>query len=65
MDWLIVISVIPILAAGLITMKSFTGESGFFGRQILWALVAFVAFFVASRIDVRFLKQGKNCIRYL
>lgn len=57
-DWLIVLAVIPILAAGLITMKSFTGESGFFGRQIIWAIVSFAAFFISSRIDVRFLKRS-------
>ncbi|MBP6926416.1 MAG: rod shape-determining protein RodA [Candidatus Pacebacteria bacterium] len=59
MDWLIVFAVVPIIAAGLITMKSFTGsEAGFFGRQIIWVIVSFIAFFVASRIDVRFLKRS-------
>lgn len=58
MDWLIVFAVVPILAAGLITMKSFTGESGFFGRQLLWGVLSFIAFFLASRIDVRFLKRS-------
>lgn len=56
-DWLIVLAIIPILAAGLITMKSFTGESGFFGRQLIWVVVSFAALFFASRIDVRFLKH--------
>jgi rod shape determining protein RodA len=59
MDWLIVFAVVPIIAAGLITMKSFTGsEAGFFGRQIIWVIVSFIAFFVASRIDVRFLNRS-------
>ncbi len=58
MDWLVVFAVIPIIAAGLITMKSFTGETGFFGRQLIWAAVSLVAFFVASRIDVRFLNRS-------
>jgi rod shape determining protein RodA len=57
-DWLVLLAVIPIIAAGLITMKSFTGETGFFNRQIIWAVVSIVAFFVASRIDVRFLKRS-------
>ncbi len=57
-DWLIIIAVVPIIAAGLITMKSFTGETGFFGRQIVWAMVSLVAFFIVSRIDVRFLKRS-------
>ncbi len=57
-DWLIVLAIIPILAAGLVTMKSFTGESGFFARQMIWVAVSFAALFLSSRIDVRFLKHG-------
>ncbi|MEN9582286.1 MAG: rod shape-determining protein RodA, rod shape determining protein RodA [Candidatus Parcubacteria bacterium] len=57
-DWLMILAIIPILAAGLVTMKSFTGESGFFGRQLIWVAVSFVAFFLSSRIDVRFLKRS-------
>lgn len=57
-DWIMVLSVVPILAAGLITMKTFTGESGFFVRQLVWVLVAFGAFFATSFLDARFLKRS-------
>ncbi len=57
MDWLIVFAVIPIIAAGLVTMKSFTGESGFFSRQLVWAVVSIIVFFLASRIDLQVLKR--------
>lgn len=57
-DWLMIIAVIPIIAAGLITMKSFTGETGFFNRQLIWAAVSLLVFFITAKIDVRFLKRS-------
>ena len=59
-DWLLVLFVVPIMAAGLVTMESFTvidGGGGFFGKQILWASICFVVFFIFSYVDFRFLKQ--------
>lgn len=59
-DWLLVAFVIPIVLAGLVTMKSFapidaTGD--FFSKQILWVLISLVVFFVFTFIDFRFLKR--------
>lgn len=56
-DLYIIGAILPIMGAGLITMKSFVGDGNFFGRQLVWILVAFIAFFVASKIDFRFLKR--------
>lgn len=59
-DWLLVIFVIPIISAGLVTMKSFTpleGSGSFFEKQIIWALLGFIVFFVFSFMDFRFLKR--------
>ncbi|HWA32138.1 MAG TPA: rod shape-determining protein RodA [Candidatus Paceibacterota bacterium] len=59
-DWLLVSFIVPIIAAGLVTMKSFAPEEGaghFFLRQIIWALLGFGVFFVFSFIDFRFLKR--------
>jgi rod shape determining protein RodA len=59
-DWMLVFFILPILAAGLVTMKSFTPlENGgdFFRKQIIWVLVAFAVFFIFSCIDFRFLKR--------
>ncbi len=59
-DWLLVLFIIPIIIAGLLTMKSFTSlenSGNFFNKQILWILVGFSVFFIFSFIDFRFLKR--------
>src|SRR3989344_4042043 len=60
-DWMLVLFILPIILAGLFTMKSFTpleGGGSFFEKQIIWTLVSFTVFFVFSFIDFRFLKRG-------
>jgi rod shape determining protein RodA len=56
-DWWIFGAVLPILAAGLITMHSFTGDSSFAAHQIIWILISFLIFFGVSVIDTRFLRS--------
>jgi len=59
-DWLLVFFILPVVAGGLVTMKSFTpAESAgdFFGRQIIWVAISFAVFFIFSFIDFRFLKR--------
>ncbi|MCX6747655.1 MAG: rod shape-determining protein RodA [Candidatus Nomurabacteria bacterium] len=59
-DWLLVFFILPILSAGLVTMRSFApleGVGNFFDKQIIWVLISFVVFFVFSSIDFRFLKR--------
>ena len=59
-DWLLVFFILPIVAAGLVTMKSFTPQddvSEFFNKQIIWILVGFSVFFIFSFIDFSFLKR--------
>src|SRR3990170_2833636 len=59
-DWLIVLFILPIILAGLVTMKSFAPleEAGFFfNKQIIWVGLGFAVFFVFSFIDFRFLKR--------
>jgi rod shape determining protein RodA len=56
-DWVLFLATLPLLAAGLVTMKSFVGESIFFERQILWIGIGLVAFFAASFVDWRFLRR--------
>jgi cell division protein FtsW (lipid II flippase) len=59
-DWILVFCLLPILTAGLFTMKSFTPEEGgvdFFGRQIIWVCLSLVVFFIFSSIDFRFIKR--------
>ncbi|MCI0619795.1 rod shape-determining protein RodA [Candidatus Wolfebacteria bacterium] len=56
-DWVLFIATLPLCAAGLVTIHSFVGTDTFFTRQVLWVLLAFVLFFVASSIDWRFLRR--------
>ena len=56
-DWLLILFIIPVLGAGLITMKSFTGETSFFNHQLIWIGVSFVFLFGLSFVDFRFLKR--------
>ncbi len=56
-DWILLASGLTISLAGLVTMNSFTGDSPFAERQIVWICVALVAFFVVSNLDLRFLRR--------
>ena len=58
-DWLLFLFTLPVLGAGLITMKSFTEATPFFSHQLVWILISFTVFFSFSFIDFRFLKQTK------
>jgi len=57
MDWWLLAATLPILAAGLITMHSFSGNSTFASHQIMWVAVSLAVFFAVSFIDVRFLRS--------
>ncbi len=57
-DWILILAIIPLLIAGLLTMKGFTGENYFFTRQIVRIFLSFAVFFIFSFIDWRFLKRG-------
>ena len=59
-DWLLVLFILPIMLAGIVTMKSFTimeSAGNFAERQIIWGAVSLLVFFVFSMIDFRFLKR--------
>ena len=63
-DWLLFAFTLPIVAAGLVTMRSFlaVGESTldanhFFTKQLISLGVALVVFFGLSYVDFRFLKR--------
>jgi rod shape determining protein RodA len=58
-DWVLFFGIIPILAAGLVTMSSFGVHSSYFGKQLMWIGVAFIIFFTLSLIDFRFLKRTR------
>ncbi len=56
-DWILFLSIFPILGAGLVTMNAFVGDAPFFEKQLLWIAVGLCIFFISSRIDARFLKR--------
>jgi len=59
-DWLLVFFIVPIIFAGLFTMKSFvpTEDAGtFFKKQVISIIISLIVFFVFSFIDFRFLKR--------
>ncbi len=56
-DWLLFLFTLPVLGAGLVTMKSFTEETPFFSHQLIWIALSFTAFFILSQLDFRFLKR--------
>ncbi len=56
-DWILFSALLPILGAGLITMKSFVGDSNFFVKQLIWISISLAIFFAFSLIDFRFLRR--------
>jgi rod shape determining protein RodA len=61
-DWLLVFFIVPIVLAGLFTMKSFVpneSTDNFFGKQIILIILSFFVFFIFSFIDFRLLKSTK------
>jgi rod shape determining protein RodA len=57
-DWPMFVATLPLILAGLITMNSFTAESYFFNRQLVWVAISLGVFFGASLIDWRFLRKS-------
>lgn len=57
-DWLLVGALVPIMAFGLFTMKSVSGDDYFFYRQLLWIGAGIIALLAASSIDWRTLKSS-------
>lgn len=57
-DWILVGATIPLVAFGLITMNSFTAQSYYFNRQLVWACFAYALMFIFSFVDWRFLRRS-------
>jgi rod shape determining protein RodA len=56
-DWPLVLFLLPVLGAGLVTMKSFTEVTPYFSHQLMWIGLSFLVMFIFSSIDFRFLKR--------
>ncbi|MDD5165456.1 MAG: rod shape-determining protein RodA [Candidatus Pacebacteria bacterium] len=61
-DWVLFLATVPILAAGLSTMYSFTGDNAFAFRQLLWITASIIVFFTLSMVDMRFLRSRATSI---
>ncbi|OHA59070.1 MAG: rod shape-determining protein RodA [Candidatus Vogelbacteria bacterium RIFOXYD1_FULL_44_32] len=58
LDPVLVLSILPLLFAGLVTMNSFTADRYYFDRQLIWIIISFIVFFLASLVDWRFLRRS-------
>src|SRR3989338_3003645 len=59
-DWILFLATMPLLAAGLISMRSFgVGSDYYFTRQLLWIGIGIFVFFVFSLVDWRFLRKSE------
>lgn len=56
-DWILFGGVLLLVSAGLATMNSFAGENFFFQKQLVWASISIVIFFLLSFVDFHFLRR--------
>ncbi|MEK7612535.1 MAG: FtsW/RodA/SpoVE family cell cycle protein [Patescibacteria group bacterium] len=56
-DWVAFTAALALACLGLLTMNSFMGQDPFFIRQSIWISLGVAVFFVASRVDWRFLRR--------
>ncbi|MBL7045823.1 MAG: rod shape-determining protein RodA [Parcubacteria group bacterium] len=56
-DWILFSSVLLLVSAGAVTMNSFSGDSYFFEKQLIWASLGIGLFFILSSVDFRFLRR--------
>jgi len=56
-DWVLLLLTLPILGAGLLTMRSFGTESGFFSHQLVSIGIAIAIAITVALFDVRIFKR--------
>ncbi|MCX6719356.1 MAG: rod shape-determining protein RodA [Candidatus Taylorbacteria bacterium] len=56
-DWWLIIALLPLLAVGLVTKHTFTGQTTYAAHQFIWIVISFIVFLVISFADVRFLRS--------
>lgn len=57
-DWVLFLATIPLLVAGLVSMRAFGGGADYyFNRQVFWIAFGIFTFFAFSLIDWRFLRK--------
>ena len=58
LDWILIISIVPILVFGLFTMKSLGGDDYYFNRQLMWIGVGVLVMMATTMVDWRYLKSS-------
>ena len=58
-DWILLGAATTLALLGLITMNSFTGQGGYFTKQIVWICLGLITYFGTSQIDWRFLRRSR------
>lgn len=56
-DWILTLSIVPIIAFGLVTMYSFVDSNQLFTKQIAWVIASLFVFILFSLIDFKFLRR--------
>ena len=59
-DWVAFGCALLLALLGLVTMNSFQTEDPFFVRQSIWILAGVAVFFIAAKVDWRFLRRGST-----
>lgn len=57
-DWIAFGAALLLAVLGALTMNSFQAADPFFVRQVIWILAGVVVFFIAAKVDWRFLRRG-------
>ena len=58
-DWIILMSVIPICLFGIFTMSNFSLTNGYLLRQSSWLIVGVILFILISNLELDFIKDSK------
>jgi len=56
-DWLLLAATLPIMAAGLVTMRPLGVSDGLYSQQLIWIILSILVFFVAALGTYRFLRR--------
>jgi rod shape determining protein RodA len=57
-DWIAFFAALMLSGLGLLTMNSFSGADPLFVRQLIWIAAGVSVFFIASKVDWRFLRNS-------
>ncbi len=61
-DWVLIATIVPILAAGMVTMASFGADGSYVLKQGIWVALAFIALFGLSAIDAQVFKKAQTLL---